>query len=94
MESKRADQLIIEIDRKERLSPLETYAAMCIAGFGLGTAGGATAGAFLGGAIGLTAVATSPIILGYGIIRAIRLAVRPVEDNYSMIKVARKLLRK
>jgi hypothetical protein len=94
MDSKKQPVIIVDNGRKSRLGPLDAYCVMCAAGFGLGTAGGATAGAFLGGAIGLTAVATSPIILGYGMIRAVRLALRPVEDNYSVIKVARKLLRK
>ena len=52
------------------------YLGACTAGFGYGVAMGSTTGAFLGGAVGFTAVASSPFIIGVTMFRMARKALR------------------
>jgi hypothetical protein len=48
----------------------------CTAGFGYGVAMGSTTGAFVGGAVGFTAVASSPFIIGVTMFRMARKVLR------------------
>jgi hypothetical protein len=52
------------------------YLGACTAGFGYGVAMGSTTGAFLGGAVGFTAVASSPFIIGVTMFRMARKVLR------------------
>ncbi len=77
MDSKK-NEWIITVDNKpwRPSNILVNYLGACTAGFGYGVAMGSTTGAFLGGAVGFTAVASSPFIIGVTMFRIARKALR------------------
>ncbi len=73
MDSKNSKELAIKPKREFTIpKPLASYFALCMGGFGWG----ASAGAFVGGALGFTTVAVTPGIVLYSIARVGRKLLR------------------
>ena len=73
MDSKNSKELDIKPKREFTIpKPLASYFGICMGGFGWG----ASAGAFVGGAVGFTTVAVTPGIVLYSIVRTGRMLLR------------------
>lgn len=73
MDSKKAEELVIKPKREFTIpKPLASYFALCMGGFGWG----ASAGAFVGGAVGFTTIAVTPGIVLFSITRVGRKLLR------------------
>ena len=73
MDSKNSKELAIKPKREFTIpKPLASYFGICMGGFGWG----ASAGAFVGGAVGFTTVAVTPGIVLYSIVKTGRMLLR------------------
>jgi hypothetical protein len=73
MDSKKPEEVTIRIKREFTIpKPLASYFGICMGGFGWG----ASAGAFVGGAVGFTTIAITPGIVLYSMARVGRRLLR------------------